>query len=51
MCFSAHVSFIAGGLLTIVGVASILKASHRSQRLFAAIPLLFGVQQIVEGML
>jgi len=51
MCFSANASFIAGALLSIVGVASILKAPHRSQRLFAAIPLLFGVQQIVEGMI
>ena len=51
MCFSANASFTAGAVLTIIGVASVIKAPHRSQLLFAAIPLLFGVQQLAEGVL
>lgn len=51
MCFSATASFTAGTLLTITGVASIVKSPHRSQLIFAAIPLLFGIQQIAEGIL
>src|SRR5690606_17070510 len=51
MCFSASSSFGAGIVLTVVGVASIKKAHHPSQVPFASIPLLFGVQQIAEGVL
>lgn len=51
MCFSATASFTAGILLTGIGVAAIKKTHHKSQLLFASIPLLFGVQQISEGVL
>jgi len=51
MCFSANASFTAGTVLTIIGVASVLKAPHRSQILFASIPFLFGIQQLAEGIL
>lgn len=51
MCFSASASFGAGIVLTVIGVASIKKSQHLSQLLFASIPLLFGVQQIAEGIL
>jgi hypothetical protein len=51
MCFSASASFTAGAVLSIIGVASITKAKHPSHRLFASIPLLFGIQQIAEGFL
>lgn len=51
MCFSAEVSFGAGAVLTVIGVASIKKTQHPSQSLFASIPLIFGVQQIAEGVL
>ncbi len=51
MCFSASASFGAGIVLTVVGVASIKKTHHPSQLPFASIPLLFGVQQIAEGVL
>jgi hypothetical protein len=51
MCFSASASFGAGIVLTVIGVASIKKTHHRSQLLFATIPLIFGVQQIAEGIL
>ncbi len=51
MCFSANASFGAGVVLTVIGVASIKKTQHRSQLLFASIPLLFGIQQLAEGVL
>ncbi len=49
MCFSANASFGAGAVLTVIGVATMSKAKKPSQLVFAAIPLLFAVQQISEG--
>ena len=51
MCFSAEASFIAGIALTGVGIATLRLASRRSQLPFAAIPLLFGIQQLIEGLI
>lgn len=51
MCFSANASFTAGVVLTVIGVASIRKTHHQRQYLFASIPLIFGVQQLAEGVL
>jgi hypothetical protein len=49
MCFSARASFIAAATLTAIGVRTMQKASAYPVRLLAAVPLLFGVQQGVEG--
>lgn len=51
MCFSASVSFVAGTSLLAVGVVTVKKARHRDELPFAAIPLLFGVQQLIEGVI
>jgi len=51
MCFSAGASFAAGVVISAVGVASQRKVRKPTQRLFAAIPLLFGFQQFAEGVL
>src|SRR5690606_11606210 len=51
MCFSATASFVAGGSLAAIGVATVTKAERRSELPFATIPLLFGIQQIVEGVI
>jgi len=51
MCFSATASFIAGVSLLVLGVATVKKAKRKAEIPFAMIPLLFGVQQIIEGML
>ena len=51
MCFSATASFVAGASLSAVGVATLTKAERRSELPFAAIPLLFGIQQLVEGVI
>lgn len=50
MCFSASASFIAGTALSAVGVVTIKKARQKVGVPFAMIPLLFGVQQITEGL-
>ena len=51
MCFSATASFIAGVSLSALGAATVKKAKRKTDIPFAMIPLLFGAQQIVEGML
>ena len=51
MCFSSTASFGASVVLGTIGVTSIVKASTQPQRTFAAIPLLFAVQQFTEGLL
>jgi hypothetical protein len=51
MCFSATASFTAGALLLGVGTLTIRKARQPRERPFAAIPLLFAVQQLTEGLL
>jgi len=51
MCFSAPASFIAGAALSATGVATIRMTSRRDELPFALIPLLFGVQQITEGLI
>jgi len=51
MCFSATASFTAGaGLLLVGGVTTRLVKRH-SELPYAAIPILFGIQQIIEGTL
>ena len=49
MCFSAEASFIGGSVLTTIGILSVRKNREPEQRLFAAMPLVFGIQQIAEG--
>jgi hypothetical protein len=51
MCFSATASFVAGTALSTIGVVTIRKAERRSELPFAMIPLLFGIQQLVEGII
>ena len=48
MCFSAPASFIASGGLTVLGGASLMTAKKKN-KILAAIPLLFAVQQAFEG--
>ena len=51
MCFSATASFVAGAGLSVLGVATLRATRRRAEIPFAAIPLMFGVQQMVEGAL
>jgi hypothetical protein len=51
MCFSPEASFAGGIIISTIGIATITKVHKPSQFLFASIPLFFGIQQIVEGIL
>lgn len=51
MCFSATASFAAGALLTGVGIATLRQATESRMKPLALIPLLFGIQQFIEGFL
>ena len=49
MCFSATASFSAGALLSAAGVFAMSKTKNPKVLPFASSPLLFGLQQITEG--
>ncbi|MFN0187324.1 MAG: DUF6629 family protein [Bacteroidia bacterium] len=51
MCFSAGASFGAAIVLSSIGIASIKKVQKPYHVVFAAIPLIFAVQQLSEGIL
>jgi len=51
MCFSAGASFGASAVLGTLGIVTLKKAKTTDQIPFAAIPLLFGAQQVAEGAL
>lgn len=51
MCFSAPVSLTTSAGLAVLGVLSLRKAREKQELPFAAIPLLFAVQQFIEGIL
>lgn len=51
MCFSASASLVAGISLCTIGVAALKRTKGSSERAFALIPLLFGIQQITEGVI
>ncbi len=50
MCFSATASFTAGSMLSLTGLLSISYSRTMAQRVVAAIPFFFGIQQLAEGM-
>lgn len=49
MCFSPTASFVAGAALGGLGGVTVKKTTAKSQIPFAAVPFLFGIQQIIEG--
>lgn len=51
MCFSATASFTSAALLLGTGAVTLRRARVARERPFAAIPLLFGIQQLTEGVL
>ena len=51
MCFSAQASFTAGTVVLLVGAATVRRARARSEVPYAWIPVLFGIQQLLEGAL
>ena len=51
MCFSATASFTAGALLLGIGALTLKSAKRPKEWPFAAIPLLFAIQQLIEGVI
>lgn len=51
MCFSAPASLIAGVGLLSLGAVTVKRVRSRQELLYGLIPLLFGIQQLLEGAL
>ena len=51
MCFSASASFSAGAILLGLGTLTVKSAHRRREMALAAIPLLFAIQQLSEGVI
>jgi hypothetical protein len=51
MCFSADVSFAAAAATGLIGAVTVGKVAKSSEWPLAAIPLVFGAQQAIEGCL
>jgi hypothetical protein len=51
MCFSATASFSAAGILALAGAATLSKARDPKEWPLASVPLVFALQQGIEGML
>lgn len=51
MCFSATASFTAGAVLLGTGTLTLRSVKHRREVVFAAIPVLFAIQQLIEGVM
>ena len=49
MCFSATANFVGSGVLGAVGVVTLTKVKHRRELLFASLPVLFAIHQLIEG--
>jgi len=49
MCFSATASFIAGVTTTGIGIKTIKNTKSKRELPLASIPILFGLQQFIEG--
>jgi hypothetical protein len=51
MCFSATASFGASAILAVCGIKALTSAHQAKQKFLAAIPFIFAVQQLIEGLL
>ena len=49
MCFSPQADFSAGAVVTLVGVETLRRVRVRRELIVGALPLLFGIHQLVEG--
>ncbi|MEL6662779.1 MAG: DUF6629 family protein [Pseudomonadota bacterium] len=49
MCFSAEASFVAAAVTAAAGAYAVARVPDRSFLLFASIPLVFAIQQVLEG--
>ena len=51
MCFSATASFSAASITAVIGIATLRQVKEPHELLLAAMPLLFALQQAIEGAL
>ena len=51
MCFSASASFISAGATCVVGIVALTRVNEARELPLAATPLLFSIQQSIEGLL
>ena len=51
MCFSATASFVTAGVIAVIGVVSLSRARDPRTLPLATIPVVFAVQQGIEGLL
>jgi hypothetical protein len=51
MCFSSEASFVTGTVLVGTGILSLKIVPEKKYIVFAGIPVLFGIQQLIEGIL
>ncbi len=49
MCSSATANFVGSGVLGTVGAMTLTRVKHRRELLFASLPTLFAVHQLIEG--
>jgi hypothetical protein len=49
MCFSPQADFSAGAVITAVGIETLRRVRVRRELIVGALPLLFGLHQLVEG--
>lgn len=49
MCFSPQADFVAGAVIAGVGVETLRRVRVRRELVVGALPLLFGIHQLVEG--
>lgn len=51
MCFSATASFVSGAVLCTLGAVTLERTLLPRERAIASVPFIFGVQQIIEGLI
>lgn len=51
MCFSATASFVTAGFTGVAGVLAMTRVTHKRELALAAMPMVFAVQQSIEGLL
>ncbi len=49
MCFSPQADFTAGAVITLVGIETLRRVERRRDLIVGALPLLFGLHQLVEA--
>jgi hypothetical protein len=49
MCFSAEADFVGGAIVSVIGVATLRETRDKHEIPLAALPIAFGLHQVIEG--